>query len=223
MGVQDRNGNDVDTPHDMFVDNDLYADVCQKERLEQAAAASIEAIFIVLGHSDLAQRQDPVSWDKFLEMMVDWKNRALGTEIDTRKLASRTPVEYTEKTVSILKKTWHSGNNTRHTFVINEAEVIAGRLGYNAETQPWLRFMMTSLYSSLAHALGESKSHLIRTDSSFRKLLKHVKKDLKFHKTTDDTGHGKPAQHDSRKCLHGYALSQTSRHIYHSRRGFPMN
>ena len=83
--------------------------------------------------------------------------------------------------------------------------------------------MTTSLYLSLAHALGESRSHLVRTDSSFRKLLKHVKKDLKFHKTTDDTRNGKPAQHNAHKRLHGYALLQTSGHIHHSRKGFPMN
>ena len=71
MGVQDRNGNDVDTPHDMFMGDDFYSDVCQKERLEQAAAASFAAIFVALGHSDLTKRQDPVSWDKFPEMMVD--------------------------------------------------------------------------------------------------------------------------------------------------------
>ena len=33
-GVQDATGRDVDTPHKMFVDDDLYADVCVKTRVE---------------------------------------------------------------------------------------------------------------------------------------------------------------------------------------------
>ena len=95
----------MDTPHDMFVDDDLYADVCVRARVEQAGAASIEAIFTVLGHSDLATRQGPVSWDKFVEIPVDWRNRALGTDIDTRRLAAQTPDSYTRKTIVILEKT----------------------------------------------------------------------------------------------------------------------
>ena len=72
QGVLDSSGNTVNTPHDMFVDDDIYADVYNnsQERLEQAAAASIEAIFITLGISDLASRQDPISFDKFFEMPV---------------------------------------------------------------------------------------------------------------------------------------------------------
>ena len=103
-GVSRDNRADADTPHDMFVVENLYCDVSNRERVEQAAAASIEAIFIILGHSDLVHRQDPVSWDKFLKMPVAWKNRALGTEIDTRKLAARTPKKIVNKTIQILEK-----------------------------------------------------------------------------------------------------------------------
>ena len=60
-GVRDATGKVVDAPHDMFVDDNLYASVCVRARAEQTGAASIEAIFTVLGHSDLATRQDPVS------------------------------------------------------------------------------------------------------------------------------------------------------------------
>ena len=70
---------------------------------------------------------------------------------------------------------------------------------------------MTSLYSSLAHALGESRAHLVRSDKTFRALLKHVQKDLRFHKSDNQGYHGKPAQHTSQKRMHGYALLQTSK------------
>ena len=42
-----------------------------KTRVEQVGAASIKSIFTGLGHSDLVVRQDPISWDKFVEMPVD--------------------------------------------------------------------------------------------------------------------------------------------------------
>jgi len=209
----------------MFVDDDLYADVCDKTRVEQVGAASVEAIFTVLGHSELAVRQDPISWDKFVKMPVDWRNRALGTDIDTRRLAARTPESYTKRTVAILEKTWHGGNSTRHTFLINEAEVLAGRLGYNADTQPWLKCVMSSMYASLAHALGSSRAHLVRSDRDFRALVKHVRKDLRFHRIRDegDDAHGKPARTSDSKREHGFALSQTSKRIHHSRKRFQMN
>mmetsp|Transcript_16875 Transcript_16875/g.38682 ORF Transcript_16875/g.38682 Transcript_16875/m.38682 type:complete len:650 (+) Transcript_16875:2568-4517(+) len=52
-GVQDSAGADAPTPHDMYVDDDVYADIYQQDhaRLEQAIAAGIEAIFIILGRS----------------------------------------------------------------------------------------------------------------------------------------------------------------------------
>ena len=53
-GVRDDEGHGTMTPHDIFVDNDIYAEIYCWERIEQAIAASIEAIFITLGQSDLA-------------------------------------------------------------------------------------------------------------------------------------------------------------------------
>ena len=99
----DSNGKAVNTPHNLFVDNDVYADVYDnaRARMEQTGAASIEAMFILLGPSDLLGRQDPISFDKFDEMPMDWQHRILGVDIHTRKLAVRTPVEYVAAIVHI--------------------------------------------------------------------------------------------------------------------------
>ena len=67
------------------------------------------------------------------------------------------------------------------------------------------------------------RAHLVRSDKTFRTLLKHVRKNARFHKSGHQDRHGKPAQHDSQKRMHGYALSQTSKKIHHSRTRFPMN
>jgi hypothetical protein len=36
-------------PHGVYVDDDIYLNVADKRRFEQAIAASIEAIFMLLG------------------------------------------------------------------------------------------------------------------------------------------------------------------------------
>ena len=62
----------VETPHDFYVDDDLYAELFDIIRIERAVAASIEAIFILLGESALHLRQDPISFDKMEETMVSF-------------------------------------------------------------------------------------------------------------------------------------------------------
>ena len=115
-GVLDAGGKDVSTPHNMFVDDDVYANVYNTapqgtihQRVEQAAAASIEieAIFIALGSSDLESRQDPVSFDKFEQTPAACLNRLLGVNIDTRRLAVRTPVEFVDNVINVLADKWH--------------------------------------------------------------------------------------------------------------------
>ena len=227
-GVLDSDNNPVSTPHDMFVDDDLYADVSIRERIEQACASSVEAMFITLGVSDLTSRQDPISWDKFTEMALAHANRALGTDVNTRKLAVRTPVEYVAETVNTLRKTWHKGKNTKQTFTLPDAERMAGRLGYIAETAPWLRFMMSGIYASIAHALGEARSHLVTNNKNFRRLLKEVKNEAKFQHQKEQDPHsrrqyGKDTQHNKELRHHRYALSQVAKKVHHSRVQFQMN
>ena len=67
------------------MDDSVYADVYEKTRirLEQAIACGIEAIFILLGQSDLAKRQDPISFAKMIEMMISYLNKILGQLINT--------------------------------------------------------------------------------------------------------------------------------------------
>jgi hypothetical protein len=69
-GVLDENGNMKPTPHGYYVDDGVYAELFRLLRIQRAVAASIEAIFILLGESDLQLRQDPVSFDKVIEMMI---------------------------------------------------------------------------------------------------------------------------------------------------------
>ena len=172
QGVLDAEGLPVNTPHDLFVDDDVYAEVFLKKRIEQAIAASIEAIFILLGESDLGLRQDTVSFDKLEDTMVNWNNKILGRFINTRSLTVATPPEYVQRTAEIIRVRWHC---KRQHFFISDIETLTGQLGHISETAPWLRFLMPHIYASLAHALKASRQRLIRTSKAFRDLLKLIK------------------------------------------------
>ena len=98
----------MNTPHDFYVDDDVYGELYDVDRVEQAVAASIEAIFILLGDSDLGCRQDAVSFDKLEDTMINYANRILGRVINTRNMTISTPVEYIRSTTVLLKKRWHN-------------------------------------------------------------------------------------------------------------------
>ena len=171
-GVVDKDGVPEDTPHAFYVDDDLYAELFDRERVEQAIAASIEAIFILLGESNLDLCQDPISFEKMEEMMIAFANLVLGRIINTRTMTVQTPLEYIGATVTILKRHWH---NKRRKFRIPELETLTGRLGHIGDTAPWLRFMMSHVYTSVASALRASHAHLCTSRQDFRRLLKMAK------------------------------------------------
>ena len=145
-GVLDENGNPVRTPHAMFVDDDVYVEVYIRQRVEQAIAASIEAIFITLGYSDLSRLQDPISWDKLFDMVISHFNKALGVDINTRRMDVGPPPEFVARTLDRLKA-FHEG---RKAFTIQEMSTLVGLLGHIATTSRWLTHLLSHLYTSLS-------------------------------------------------------------------------
>jgi hypothetical protein len=59
--ITDASGIPVPTPHAVYIDDDIYLDIADLRCFKQAIAASIKAIFILLGKSKTALRQDPIS------------------------------------------------------------------------------------------------------------------------------------------------------------------
>ena len=177
-GVRKRDGTDKNTPQDMFVDDVVLAEVHLVPRVEQAVAASIESIFTVLGESCPEARQDPISWDKLFDMIIDFCNKILGVMINTRTMTVRVPIDYVQSTVTLMDTHWH---HKRKTVTISEIEELTGRLGHIAQTSPWLRFMMSEVYTSLKHMLQLSHECLVTTNAQFRRALKVAKQEA----TTD--------------------------------------
>ncbi len=91
-------------PHHLFVDDDIYADIFDSYSTQQAVAASIKAIYILLGESDLSKRQDPVSFDKLEDMPVSYPSRILGQIVNTQRMDVKTPPEFIADTIQLLDK-----------------------------------------------------------------------------------------------------------------------
>ena len=172
QGVLDKNGEPSDTPHHLFVDDDVYADVYDVDRVEQTVACGIEALFRLLGESDLSKRLDPVSWDKLLDMVIHFRNKILGIIIDTRKMTVEVPPEYIKKIVKLIDDHWYQGHRT---FEVNEAEKLAGQLTHIANTAPWLRHMLLHVYISISAGLKSNEKKLRSTSKLFRDQLKIAK------------------------------------------------
>lgn len=165
-------GVDKATPHMFYVDDDVYSEVFDRERIMQAAAASIEAIFILLGDSDLDRRQDPISFDKMIEMSVSFLNKVLGHIINTREMTVGVPDAFLAQTLESLRTTW---GPHRREFTVLEAAELAGKLNHIAITAPWLKYLMGQVYQSLASALKLNEETERRTSKSFRLALQALK------------------------------------------------
>jgi hypothetical protein len=171
-GVMGEDGQPINTPHHMFVDDDIYADVYCVDRIEQTIASGIEAVFIVLGESAINIRQDPIAWDKLAAMIIHFANVILGQLIDTRKMTIETPPDFISKVVTMLHTTW---GPHRKSFTVREAEVLAGQLNHISNTAPWLKHIMAHLYKSIAAALGSNKASLVSTNRHFREQIQLAK------------------------------------------------
>ena len=106
------------------------------------------------------------------EMMIHFLNKILGRCIHTRTMTVHTPPEFVEGTLTLLRTTW---NRRRRSFLISEIETLTGQLGHISDTVPWLRMLMSHLYTSVAYALNRSRSHLTYTRKEFREMIKYLK------------------------------------------------
>lgn len=80
---------------------------------------STEAIIILLYNSDLQHCQDPISYDKIVEMVIDFSNKIFGQHINTCCMDLITPQEFICSTIHLIQVTW---KKHRNTFIIHEAK-----------------------------------------------------------------------------------------------------
>jgi hypothetical protein len=104
-GIMDDAGKRRDLPACIYVDDGLML-ALNADHMKMVLAATIEAIFIVMGKPDVAVRQCPLAMDKWLELVIDPKQTMLGLIINNR-LTVAIPPKYLQEVLKLLNSTWH--------------------------------------------------------------------------------------------------------------------
>ena len=100
--------------------------------------------------------------------------------------------------------------------------MLAGRLGHISETLPWLRFLMSHVYSSMAYAPAVSQSHLICTIKEFRELIRFLKTArLPTKNKSDNSDSTLQYEEEKEKRKITFALSVTAKAVHKT--GLPIH
>jgi len=207
-GVLDEDGNEIPSPAMFYVDDALMAS-CGTSRMEMTLAAVIEAIFVVMGEPDTKIRQCPLAMDKWAELIVGPGQKMLGLNWETRRMSVGIPDMYINEVRAILKDTWHTG---RDQFYAGEANKLVGKLARLGKGAPWVYHLMSHMYTSIAHALGENKKELKKFSPAFRSLIDTI--------GARNFNASKRRDHDK---VVRFAIKQAARQVHHSTRKYNIN
>jgi hypothetical protein len=105
-GIMDDARNRIDLPARMYIDDALML-ALDADHMKMVLAATIKAIFIVMGEPDVAVRQCPLAMDKWLELVIGKKQTMLGVIINTNRLTVTIPPKYLQEVLELLNSTWH--------------------------------------------------------------------------------------------------------------------
>ena len=169
-GIIDENGKELPTPHHIYVDDNLMADIGR--RMPFTFAAALDAIFAVMGQPMPRLRQCAVALDKFKKLIVSHCLVLLGFLINTRDMTVGVTSEFRQEVLDLLEKTWHDG---REAFDVKELEQLVGKLGRLGQAYRPIYHLMPHLYASIAYALRMNAYYLSTTSRHFRKMLKQIK------------------------------------------------
>jgi hypothetical protein len=122
--MMDDAGNRMDLPTCIYVDNALML-ALNVDHMKIVLAATIKAIFVVMGEPGVTVRQCPLAMDKWIELVIGPKQTMLGLIIDTNRLTVAIPAKYLQEVLDLLNSTWHPN---QHPFKVSEAQKLTGKL-----------------------------------------------------------------------------------------------
>jgi hypothetical protein len=105
-GIMNDARNQIDLPASIYVNNVLML-ALNVDDMKMVLAATIEAIYMVMGKLDVAVRQRPLAMDKWLELVVGPKQTMLGLIINTNRLTVAIPAKCLQVVLDLLNSTWH--------------------------------------------------------------------------------------------------------------------
>jgi hypothetical protein len=132
------------------VDDGIYVYFFNVLCIECAAMMGIEAIFMIFSPSALGCQQDPILFDKLEDMVLGLINHVLGHIIGTHHLSMDKPTDFLAPLWSQFSTMW--GPHC-WSFMVLEAETLAGQLEHASFATPWLKHLMPHVFQSLAVAL----------------------------------------------------------------------
>ena len=179
QGVFNADGTEKPSQHNIYVDDNLMADI--RRRMPHTIASAVEAIFTVMGVPMLHLRQSAVAMDKWQRLLVAHELVLLGFLFNTRTMTVGITDEYRQEVLDLLDTVWAA----RDSFTINEIEKLVGKLGRIAQAYRPLYHLMPQLYASVAYALRENAFYLATTSRSFRKMIKKAKSAARAEHTDD--------------------------------------
>ncbi len=162
-GIMDDARNRIDLPACTYLDNALMLALLA-DHMKMVLAATIEAIFIVIGKPEVAVRQCPLAMDKGLELVIGPKQTMLGLIINTDRLTVACPPKYLQDVFELLNSNWHPN---QCCFKVSEAQQLTGKLARLAEGANWVFHLLSHLYSSIAYALSKNKRLLTKSFAEF--------------------------------------------------------
>jgi hypothetical protein len=166
-GIMDDAGNRIDLPARIYVD-DAFMLAVHADHMKIVLAATIKAIFVVMGEPDVPVRQCPLAMDKWLELVISPKQTMLGLIIDTNRLTAAIPAKYLQEVLDLLNSSWHPN---QRCFKVSEAQKITGKLTRLAKGANWVFHLLSLLYLSIAYVLSKSKRLLTESSAEFRDIV----------------------------------------------------
>jgi len=127
-------GNLIPPSAEIYVDDIMQAAVT-RHWIIKSLAATIEAIFTVCGIPAIDVRQCPLSLEKWLELILGWRQIILGLVFDSNILTVGNTDEYLKQVRELLDCKWHSN---RKYFRVSELQKLIGKLGRIGEGIPWI-------------------------------------------------------------------------------------
>ena len=109
-GVLDASGSLIPPKAEIYVDNIMQAAVTRQWMIK-SLAATIKAIFTVCGVPDTDVRQWPLSLEKWLELILGWRQIVLGLVVDTNRLTVGICNDCLKQVHELLKCKWHAIRN----------------------------------------------------------------------------------------------------------------
>ena len=163
----------ANTTYNMFVDDSLFAHT--RDTIKHSMAASIEALYIILGYPETKIRQDALSLDKYFESVCSHERVQLGILINTRSMTLSLTDKRRKNMLDELSH-WHK---KRKSFTLIQGVTLCGTLEFWASTSPWVRF----LYLNLRLAVNRCITFCTKISKN-KKLVKDMITELSKSKDT---------------------------------------